>query len=106
MARLIRTHGEDDAFKVYEGDPEELRKIISASRRKSFRIRCGYTMGTTEGRGYPLSELIKVTQAEAEAFCRQASRFRELKAEMHPETPEEDLPKLEWTVTDNLIFIN
>lgn len=106
MAKLTRAYGDDDAFKVYEGDPEELRKLVTASRRKGFRIRASYQMGTTEGRAYPMSYLVRVTQAEALAFIADAARFRKLKAETHPDTPEEDLPKLEWTVTDNLIFIN
>lgn len=108
MAELIHTHGgaNGDDFKVYRGDPEELRKLINASRRKGFLIRCDFSMPTTEGRGFPMTETVKVTQAIALDFVAKAIRFRKLKAEKDPDTPVEDLPKLEWTVCDNLIFIN
>lgn len=108
MAELIRTHGGDngDDFKVYLGDPEELRKLINASRRRHFHLRFGFEMPTTEGRGYPLTESLRVTQAQALKFVAEAIRFRKRRAEMSPETPEADLPKLEWTVCDTLIFIN
>lgn len=92
-------------FLEYMGDPEECKRAINASRRRGFCIRCEYSLYTTEGMAYPGLQNVRVTQAEAMRFCDDAIRFRKLKAEQHPDTPEEDLPKLRWTVCDNLIFV-
>lgn len=106
MATLIKTFGDNDQFKVYQGTAAEFRKTMYAVRGVKFMVRMNMTLGTTEGRAYCLDESITVSRAQMEELLNRAERFRELKKEQHPETPEADLPKVQWTICDSIMWMD
>lgn len=106
MATLIRTFGDNDQFKQYQGTAAEFRKTMYSVRGVKFMVRMTMTLGTTEDRAYYVNESITVSRAQMEDLLTRYEKFRALKQEMRPETPEADLPKIGWTICDNIMWMD
>lgn len=85
--------------------PEAVRKLIQRSRRMAIFLSFEISLPTADGRHYPHYQSLHVTAAQALKVVSDAKRFRELKLERHPGTPEAELPKLNVRKSSHCIFI-
>jgi hypothetical protein len=88
-----------------EMEPAAAIKKLRALRRVSFYLHVDVSMPTTEGRHYPVSESMQVSFAQLESILDKLQRFRELKRQRSPETPEADLPKVSVRITERCCFV-
>ncbi len=79
-------------------EPAAAIKKLRALRNVNFTLYSDYSMPTTEGRHFVIGETLSVSFSQVENLLKKLQRFRELKLEKHPETPEADLPKVSVSI--------